>query len=81
MTNKEFVLAHLSSLNDEQAYFLGLIIKVLLNEAPNTRDARIAAAVIYKLRGLKVWQIANELHFSDRHIYRMLAEFEQRTRQ
>lgn len=81
MTDKGYILQQVSTLNDEQAYFVKLVIMVFRGEAPDTRDARIAAAVLYQIHGLKVWQIANELHCSDRHVYRMLAEFKQRTRQ
>lgn len=81
MTDKEYILQQLSTLNAEQAHFAKLFVQVILCEAPDTRDARIAAAVLYKIKGMKVWQIADKLRYSERQVYRMLAEFKQRTRQ
>lgn len=81
MTDKEYILQQLSKLNGEQAYFAKLFIQTVLGEAPDTRDARIAAAVLYKIKGMKVWQIADKLRYSERQVYRLLAEFKQRTRQ
>lgn len=81
MTDKEYILQQLSTLNDEQAHFAKLFMQTVLGEAPDTKDATIAAAVLYQIKGMKVWQIADKLRYSERHVYRLLAEFKQRTRQ
>ena len=81
MTDKEYILQQLSTLNDEQAYFAKLFMQAILGEAPDTRDANIATAVLYKSKGMKVWQIADKMLYSERHVYRLLAEFKQITRQ
>lgn len=81
MTDKEYILQQLSKLNDEQAYFAKLFMQAIRGKAPDTRDARIAAAVLYKTKGMKVWQIADKLRYSERQVYRLLSAFKQRTRQ
>lgn len=54
MTDKEYILQQLSKLNDEQAYFAKLFMQAIRGKAPDTRDAGIAAAVLYRIKGMKV---------------------------
>ena len=81
MTDKEYILQQLSKLNDEQAYFAKLFMQAMRGKAPDTRDARIAAAVPYQIKEMKVWQNTDKLRYSERQVYRLLAAFKQRTRQ
>lgn len=74
MTDKEYILAQLPMLSDRQCSLLVLALKVLNGTAPNTRDARISAAMVYRTQGMSVIQIARKLYVDERTVYRYLKE-------
>ena len=74
MTDKEYILQQLSKLNDEQAYFAKLFMQAIRGKAPDTRDARIAAAVLYQIKGMKVWQNTDKLWYYFDFCYRRFIE-------